>query len=128
MAGGSEYVPSGCTECGCSTGNQQDAAGQGPVVDSSEYNKTDNSLVDLDTGILLMQEFLQEIGEGFNAPHLDDEEKRTEQPIRCLGELSLPKWFGESYHSKKLESETQNENGPEETTRFFLAKLEKNNV
>ena len=97
-------------------------------VDSSEYNKTDNSLVDLDTGILLMQEFLQEIGEGFNAPHLDDEEKRTEQPIRCLGELSLPKWFGESYHSKKLESETQNENGPEETTRFFLAKLEKNNV
>ena len=97
-------------------------------VDSSEYNKTDNSLVDLDTGILLMQEFLQEIGEGFNAPHLDDEEKRTEQPIRCLGELSLPKWFGESYHSKKLESETKNEHGPDEPTRVFLAKLEKNNV
>lgn len=94
--------------------------------DSSEYKKNDPSLVDLDTGILLMQEFLQEIGEGFNAPHLDDEEKGTEQPIRCLGELSFPKWFGASYHSKKLEADTQNENGPRGTTRFFLGKLKKN--
>lgn len=94
--------------------------------DSSEYKKNDLSLVDLDTGILLMQEFLQEIGEGFNAPHLDDEEKGTEQPICCLGELSLPKWFGEAYHSKKLESDTQSENGPQGTTGFFCGKLEKN--
>lgn len=98
-------------------------------VSSSEYNKKlCASLVDLDTGILLMQEFLQEIGEGFNAPHLDDKEKRAEQPIRCLGELSLPKWFGESYHSTKLEQEIQNENGLEETARFFLAKFKKNNA
>lgn len=94
--------------------------------DTQDANNADVIFLDLDTGIQMMQEFLQEIGEGFNAPHLDDEEKRAEQPIRCLGELSLPKWFGKAYYSKSLEADTKSENEPQGTIKFFKGRFEKN--